>query len=90
MPHRGNSSSHLLSRGFALSLVVILAIGTVVLVSRSDARSAQVIPPPALDEAASTATTEVAVLAGGCFWGVQGKSCWLARHCGPNRNCRRR
>ena len=72
MPHRGNSSSHLLSRGFALSLVVILAIGTVVLVSRSDARSAQVIPPPALDEAASTATTEVAVLAGGCFWGVQG------------------
>jgi peptide-methionine (S)-S-oxide reductase len=30
------------------------------------------IPPPALDEAAGTATTEVAVLAGGCFWGVQG------------------
>jgi peptide-methionine (S)-S-oxide reductase len=32
-----------------------------------------VIPPPALDApTASAAATEVAVLAGGCFWGVQG------------------
>ncbi|MGE0242044.1 MAG: peptide-methionine (S)-S-oxide reductase MsrA [Parvibaculaceae bacterium] len=30
------------------------------------------IPAPALDEAASTATSETAILAGGCFWGVQG------------------
>ena len=72
MPHRGHSLSYPLSRGFSLSLVVALAIGAVVLVSRSDAKPAQAIPPPALDEAASTATTEVAVLAGGCFWGVQG------------------
>lgn len=33
---------------------------------------AQAIPPPAMDEARKPATTEVAVLAGGCFWGVQG------------------
>ena len=32
---------------------------------------AYAIPPPAIDEA-STATSETAVLAGGCFWGVQG------------------
>jgi peptide-methionine (S)-S-oxide reductase len=30
------------------------------------------VPLPALDEAANPATSEVAVLAGGCFWGVQG------------------
>jgi len=35
------------------------------------ADEAVVIPPPAIDETAS-ATTEKAVFAGGCFWGVQG------------------
>jgi len=30
------------------------------------------IPPPAMDEPGSGAGTETAVLAGGCFWGVQG------------------
>jgi peptide-methionine (S)-S-oxide reductase len=40
---------------------------------RSMAEEARAIPAPALDEpAASNAGTEVAVLAGGCFWGVQG------------------
>src|SRR6516164_6368573 len=39
----------------------------------SMAESARAIPPPALDEPANPqATSEVAVLAGGCFWGVQG------------------
>jgi peptide-methionine (S)-S-oxide reductase len=32
----------------------------------------QVIPPPEVDERPSSAESEVAVLAGGCFWGVQG------------------
>jgi peptide-methionine (S)-S-oxide reductase len=36
------------------------------------AENARVIPPPKVDEPAATATTETAVLAGGCFWGVQG------------------
>ncbi|WP_105426515.1 peptide-methionine (S)-S-oxide reductase MsrA [Neorhizobium tomejilense] len=30
------------------------------------------IPAPAIDQAASTAATETAIFAGGCFWGVQG------------------
>ncbi|CDZ35782.1 peptide-methionine (S)-S-oxide reductase MsrA [Neorhizobium galegae] len=30
------------------------------------------IPAPAADQAASTAATETAIFAGGCFWGVQG------------------
>jgi peptide-methionine (S)-S-oxide reductase len=39
----------------------------------SAAESARLIPLPARDEPAnSAATSEVAVLAGGCFWGVQG------------------
>src|SRR6185369_17854029 len=38
----------------------------------SHAEEAHMIPPPAADAAANGATSEVAVLAGGCFWGVQG------------------
>ena len=45
--------------------------GTVVVFSLSVAE-ARTVPAPVLDESAGTATSEVAVLAGGCFWGVQG------------------
>jgi peptide-methionine (S)-S-oxide reductase len=39
----------------------------------SAAESARSIPPPVLDEPANPqVTSEIAVLAGGCFWGVQG------------------
>lgn len=38
----------------------------------SAAETARVIPPPSQDEAAGEATTATVVLAGGCFWGVQG------------------
>ena len=38
----------------------------------SAAENARVVPPPALDAAAGQATSGAAVLAGGCFWGVQG------------------
>jgi peptide-methionine (S)-S-oxide reductase len=41
-------------------------------VARTSAEPAQVLPAPALDEAPAKANTEVAVFAGGCFWGVQG------------------
>jgi peptide-methionine (S)-S-oxide reductase len=36
------------------------------------AAGAHTLPPPAVDETGVKATKEVAVLAGGCFWGVQG------------------
>jgi peptide-methionine (S)-S-oxide reductase len=36
------------------------------------AEGARVIPPAAVDERAAQSASEVAVLAGGCFWGVQG------------------
>jgi peptide-methionine (S)-S-oxide reductase len=39
----------------------------------SAAESARSVPPPVLDTPANPqATSEVAILAGGCFWGVQG------------------
>jgi peptide-methionine (S)-S-oxide reductase len=55
-----------------VSGAALLAIAVLAVASRSDAETATAVPPPALDEANSSATTEVAVLAGGCFWGVQG------------------
>jgi peptide-methionine (S)-S-oxide reductase len=36
------------------------------------AEGARVVPPPAVDERAAPSASEIAVLAGGCFWGVQG------------------
>ena len=38
----------------------------------SAAQEARAIPAPVIDEPASQAASEVALLAGGCFWGVQG------------------
>nr|WP_231570454.1 peptide-methionine (S)-S-oxide reductase MsrA [Achromobacter sp. RTa] len=39
--------------------------------SASAAESAVIIPPPALDQPANASAPQKAVLAGGCFWGVQ-------------------
>jgi peptide-methionine (S)-S-oxide reductase len=55
-----------------LAGATLLTIAAGALVSRSDAGTAAPVPPPRLDEANRTALTEVTVLAGGCFWGVQG------------------
>ncbi len=61
-----------LAHRVSLPLLACLAIMATVLAARSHADPAHVVPPPAVDEPAGTATTEVTVLAGGCFWGVQG------------------
>ena len=57
-----------------LGLAVLLAAAAAgLLTGRSTAEEARVIPVPTLDEPAGQATTpEVAIVAGGCFWGVQG------------------
>lgn len=51
----------------ALLVLAALGLGTL----PAAAQEGIAIPPPALDQAAR-AGSEVAVLAGGCFWGVQG------------------
>ncbi|WP_077960355.1 peptide-methionine (S)-S-oxide reductase MsrA [Ensifer adhaerens] len=51
----------------AAALIALLASAPIVAAEEP----AVVIPPPSLDEK-SSASTEIAVFAGGCFWGVQG------------------
>jgi peptide-methionine (S)-S-oxide reductase len=54
-------------------LAACLALfGLAVWVLPSTAEEARIIPAPTRDEPASQATTETALIAGGCFWGVQG------------------
>jgi len=58
-----------------VSIFAALAVGAglALRILPSAAEGARSIPPPALDEPADLqATSEVAILAGGCFWGVQG------------------
>ena len=65
--------SRLTNRSGAVALTVgaaLMAIGFAA--TRSTAEVARVVPPPAVDEPAGASTSEVAVVAGGCFWGVQG------------------
>jgi peptide-methionine (S)-S-oxide reductase len=55
-----------------LATAVVVAVGAGFKVLGSSVEVAHVIPAPAIDEPAGAQTSEVAVLAGGCFWGVQG------------------
>jgi peptide-methionine (S)-S-oxide reductase len=53
--------------------VLLLGAGIALRGLPSAAESARSIPAPVLDEPSDPqATSEVAILAGGCFWGVQG------------------
>src|SRR5712675_1717076 len=52
----------------ALCAAVYVRIST----SASASESAVVIPAPALDNPKAAGPVQTAVLAGGCFWGVQG------------------
>src|SRR5882762_8227346 len=64
------------ARGFvALTVFLALAVALFAVLHGpgSRATASATIPGPALDEpAGGSATSETAVLAGGCFWGVQG------------------
>jgi len=56
-------------------VIAVIGLGLVAMQpwsTSSAAEEAVVIPAPALDETPGEQTTEVAILAGGCFWGVQG------------------
>jgi peptide-methionine (S)-S-oxide reductase len=58
--------------GFAALLAAGLAAVAWSTISPSTAEEARRAPPPTVDEQASGSPQEFAVLAGGCFWGVQG------------------
>ncbi len=55
-------------------LILVALVLAVCFLARSSGADAinRVIPPPPLDTPASKPTEETAVLAGGCFWGLQG------------------
>jgi peptide-methionine (S)-S-oxide reductase len=55
----------------ALILIGLLSTAAF-FVTRSTAEEARNVPAPAVDEQTAGKTSEVAVIAGGCFWGVQG------------------
>jgi len=59
-------------RALAVALLAAVALPVFWQHSAQSAEAAVKIPAPAVDEPASEATSETAVFAGGCFWGVQG------------------
>jgi peptide-methionine (S)-S-oxide reductase len=61
-----------LFRPTTLGMAFVVAMGFTTATRGSAAEVAHVIPAPATNEDATGTTTETAVLAGGCFWGVQG------------------
>jgi peptide-methionine (S)-S-oxide reductase len=69
-----SSSSGFSRRGLWRVLVcaLVTAVGTLLWESAAHSEDAVAIPPAAQDEAPGTSHMEKAVLAGGCFWGVQG------------------
>jgi peptide-methionine (S)-S-oxide reductase len=52
--------------------VVMIAIVVALLRQSQATESATLVPPPSIDEPAPNTQWETAVVAGGCFWGVQG------------------
>ncbi len=69
-----NKSPAIKRAGPALLLAGVITAGAgLALAPRSHAEDARPVPAPVADETVPTsATTETAILAGGCFWGVQG------------------
>jgi len=65
------SLRHPISSPFALAALLALAATACNRIAPA-AETATLVPPPAVDAPAPAAGTETAVLAGGCFWGVQG------------------
>src|SRR5262245_24403384 len=53
-------------------LAVIIAATVLSRIAPTSAESARTVPAPAVDLDAGQATSAELVLAGGCFWGVQG------------------
>jgi peptide-methionine (S)-S-oxide reductase len=59
-------------RAALLTSVLLVAVGAGIALRGWAAEGARLVPAPLLDEQAPAETSETAVLAGGCFWGVQG------------------
>jgi peptide-methionine (S)-S-oxide reductase len=65
-----SQKSNLIRGGLLVGAAVLIALASGVLQVPAKATEAVTLPPPAAEEPAG-APTETAVLAGGCFWGMQ-------------------
>jgi peptide-methionine (S)-S-oxide reductase len=59
-------------RAAPILAALLLVLGAGYGAFSSAAETVRIVPPPTVDEARPRSSAEVAVLAGGCFWGVQG------------------
>src|ERR1700684_3769104 len=71
---RGRAMISSFKRGSSFPALVLIGLLSTAafFVTRSTAEESRVVPTPTVDELATGKTSEVAVIAGGCFWGVQG------------------
>ena len=69
---KAHSSPSFRPRSILAAIVALLAAGATLDTGKALAQEGVQIPAPAMDEAGGGSKPEVAVLAGGCFWGVQG------------------
>ena len=60
-----------LTMRFIIAILAIVVLAVTLRGVASQAENATVVPIPVVDEPAGTRSSEIAVLAGGCFWGVQ-------------------
>ena len=60
-----------LTTRFIITVLAIVVLAVTLRGAASQAENARVVPLPAVDQPAGTRSSEIAVLAGGCFWGVQ-------------------
>ena len=61
-----------LRRSMLPGAALLAGVAVFALAPRSFAETARPVPAPVLDESAPAASSETAIVAGGCFWGVQG------------------
>ncbi len=54
------------------AVLAVALTGAALLTQLAQAESVRVVPAPVMDTRTKATTTETAILAGGCFWGVQG------------------
>ena len=62
----------ILRRSMLPSTALLASVALFALAPRSFAETARPVPAPVMDETAPKASSETAIVAGGCFWGVQG------------------
>ena len=63
--------SNLIRGGLFVSAAITIAFAATMLQVPAEASEAVTLPPPAADTPAGDAASETAILAGGCFWGMQ-------------------